>query len=89
MEDFDSKRAANVRTIAAADVPSQPDRTRLLILLGGLLLSLVAAAAVALLSHHLRRTYLDGCDLERDTRYPLLGALGKLAQPHPVLTLGG
>jgi uncharacterized protein involved in exopolysaccharide biosynthesis len=89
MEEFDAKRTANVRTIAAADVPTHPDRTRLLILLGGLLLSIVAAASVALLSHHLRSTYLDEHELERDTRYPLLGALGKLTQPPPVLTLGG
>ncbi len=88
MEDFGAKRAANVRTVEAAEAPNRPDRTRLLILVAGAFLALVAAVATALLLHRLRRTYLDAGTLQADTRLPVLASIAELGRPHPVLTLG-
>jgi uncharacterized protein involved in exopolysaccharide biosynthesis len=81
MEDLGARRAANVRTIEAADAPAQPDRIRLIILLAGGFFSLVAAFATALVLHRFRGTYLDGSSLHRETGLPLLGTMMESIKP--------
>ncbi|HET6846066.1 MAG TPA: hypothetical protein VFH29_04485, partial [Anaerolineales bacterium] len=84
-EDLGARRAANVRTIEAADAPARPDRTRMVILLAGAFLSLVAAISTALLLHRFRGTYLDALTLQRDTSLPVLGTITEVRKPLPAL----
>jgi uncharacterized protein involved in exopolysaccharide biosynthesis len=85
MEDLGARRAANVRTIEAAEAPTKPDRTRLAIMLAGTFLALVAVAVTALLRHFLRATYIDGGPLHRDTGVPVLGVIMEWSTPMAAL----
>lgn len=87
VEDVDSKRATNVRVIEAAEPPLKPAPIRLVILAGGLILSVVAALLTAFLSDFLRRSYISPEQLERNLGIPVLVSVSSSPSARPIQAL--
>jgi polysaccharide biosynthesis protein PslE len=81
IEGMGSKKAANVRVIEPAESPLKPDRTRLVILAGGVMLSLLCGLLAAVLGERFRRTFIAPERLEAELGLPVLACVSPKAQP--------
>ncbi|HVJ42140.1 MAG TPA: Wzz/FepE/Etk N-terminal domain-containing protein [Dongiaceae bacterium] len=87
VEDVGAKRATNVRVIEAAEPPLKPAPIRLVILAGGLILSLIVGFLTAFLSDFLRRSYISSERLEKSLGIPVLVTVSASRSARPILAL--
>jgi polysaccharide biosynthesis protein PslE len=81
IEGMGSKKAANVRVIEPAEPPLKPERTRLIILVGGVMLSLLCGLLAAVLGDRFRRTFIAPERLEAELGLPVLASISPKSQP--------
>jgi uncharacterized protein involved in exopolysaccharide biosynthesis len=89
VEDIGSKRAANVRVVEPAEPPLKPAPIRLVIIVGGVILSLLVAFVTSFLSGFLRRSFISAERLEKTLGVPVLASVSTLESARPILALTG
>lgn len=74
-ESVEAKKTANVRIVQAAEVPTKPAPIRLVILVGGLIISLLIALVTAFLSDIFRRGFISAERIERSLGIRVLASV--------------
>ena len=86
-ENVEAKKATNVRVIQPAGPPLRSNSIRMVILAGGLIMSLVVALLTAFLSDVFRRGFISPERLERNLGVRVLGSVSASYRLKPILSL--
>lgn len=86
-ENVEAKKATNVRIIQPAGPPLKSNSIKLVILAGGVIMSLVVALLTAFLSDVFRRGFISPERLERNLGVRVLGSVSASYRLKPILSL--
>jgi uncharacterized protein involved in exopolysaccharide biosynthesis len=86
-ENVEAKKATNVRVIQPAGPPLKSNSIRVVILAGGVIMSLVVALLTAFLSDVFRRGFISPERLERNLGVRVLGSVSASYRLKPILSL--